>query len=777
MAPILLPAKPVRPAPAAPAAPAGCLSLALSLRGVVQGVGMRPFLHRLAHRHGLGGWAANTGQGVELEVEGPREAVEAFLAGLAAAPPPAARIMELIQRPLPWRGHGSFAIRESQAEPGPAQPGPDLATCPRCLAELQDPGDRRYGYAFLNCTDCGPRYTITAALPYDRPRTALAGFPLCPDCAREYRDPADRRFHAQAVACPACGPRLWLEDAGGSPLADPDPLAAALALLRAGRILALKGLGGFHLAVDASNREAVGELRRRKRRPAKPLAVMVADLAAARRVAVVSPSAAKLLASPAAPILLLSKREPSPLAPELAPGLGRLGVMLPYTPLHHLLLAGGLAALVMTSGNLSDEPLAAENQEARRRLAGLADFFLLHDRPILHRVDDSVLLPVGPAAIPLRRARGLIPWPLQLPRRCPSILALGGLQKNTFCLTRGDQAFPSPHLGDLASPEARELQAATLAHYQAFLGVTPRVVAHDLHPDYPTTRQAKAHPAPRKLGVQHHHAHILSCLAEHGGSGPVLGVALDGAGWGADGRIWGGEVLLAEPRGYTRLAHLAYVPQPGGEAAIRAPWRMALAQLRAVHGSDFPLAELPLGGWLRPGQAEGLAALLAGGLNCPPTSSAGRLFDAVAALGGLCPTVSYEGEAAARLEALADPAAGRPYDFSWEEGPWPWVIATAPTLRGVVADLLAGEPLTRVSGRFHATLAELFAEICLALQRKTGLERVALSGGVFQNATLLRGLTAGLARRGLRVLTHRQVPPNDGGLSLGQALAAAALEE
>jgi len=748
------------------------------LKGLVQGVGMRPFVANLARRQGLAGYVLNTGEGVETEVEGEAPAVEAFFAQLLSSPPPLARIFDLERTSLPPSSSRGFEIRPSLgAGARTAVIPPDAATCEDCLAELLDPGDRRFGYPFINCTNCGPRYTLIEDLPYDRRLTSMKRFTMCPQCLREYSDPADRRYHAQPNACPVCGPRVWLERPGRGRVDSADPLAAARELLKKGFILAVKGLGGFHLAVDATNDQAVARLRDRKRRPAKPLAVMSPGLEEVASFALPTEAEKELLTSPQRPIVLLLKKNPQPLSPNLAPGQARLGVMLPYTPLHHLLLGSEFQALVMTSGNAVDEPIAVDNQEALDGLAFLADYFLLHDRPILNRTDDSVVRAWSGGEIRLRRSRGYAPAPVLLKHPSPPILAVGGQMKNTFCLVKGDQAFLGPHIGDLDNPKALDFFMAAVDHLERVLGIRPEMVAHDLHPDYQSTRYALERPEKVKIGVQHHQAHLLSCLAERGSGGPALGLALDGSGWGGDGRIWGGEVLIVQGAGFERAAHLAYLPLPGGEAAVAEPWRMAVGWLFTVFGRAFLDLDLSLLRRIGPAKAEAAARMIETGLNCPLTSSLGRLFDAVAALCGLRDQVSYEGQAAAELEARAEPTASRPYELDWVEEGGVRIIRTEGLLRGVVQDLGQGLDPGEISGRFHAALISLFSRLCLLIGQERGLKEVVLSGGVFQNAVLLEGLVKALSGQGFLVRTHSQVPANDGGLCLGQAAAAAAMAD
>jgi hydrogenase maturation protein HypF len=707
----------------------------LRVRGVVQGVGFRPFVFRLATAHGLGGYVLNDGAGVVIEAEGEPCALDAFAAALRDEAPSLAVVASVTAEPLEPRGDRGFAIRASPRGAGTALIPADVATCDACLAELRDPADRRYRYPFVNCTLCGPRFTIVRAVPYDRANTTMAAFALCADCRREYEDPTDRRFHAEPIACPACGPRLSL------------PLAEAVEVLTGGGILAVKGLGGYHLACDAGDERAVARLRERKQRDEKPFAVMTADPGALARTTAAEDA---LLASPARPIVLVERRAEAALAPGVAPGTAWLGLLLPYTPLHHLLLGDAARPLVMTSGNRSDEPIAFEDEEARERLAGIADAFLAHDRPIHRRCEDSVVR----AAFPLRRSRGHVPSALPLPvAAARPVLAVGAELKSTFCVARAGEAFVSAHLGDLDTELALQAFAADLELYLAMLGVAPGVIAHDLHPGYRATAYARERDDAELVGVQHHHAHAAACLAEHGETGPALALVFDGTGYGSDGGIWGGELLRADLAGFERLAHLEPVPLPGGEAAIREPWRMAAAYLeRAARPVPFPRWEV-----VRPVLR----------VNAPPSSGMGRLFDAVAAILGVRERTSYEGQAAIELEQLAGAVGAEPYACRIEDG----AIRGADLVAAAHDDLAAGRARAEIAAAFHEGVAEVAARAC-ALAAEPRL--VVLSGGSFQNLRLLGSLRRRLEALGFRVLSHRRVPPNDAGISYGQAAVAAA---
>ncbi len=752
----------------------------ITVRGVVQGVGFRPFVYRLAREHRLAGWVLNTSGSVEIEVEGEEPAVARFLEEMRGSPPPMARIEEIAAAPLAPQGHKGFRIIESRPEPGQYQlVSPDIATCEACRREVLSPGDRRYRYPFTNCTNCGPRFTIIEDIPYDRSLTTMRGFTMCPLCRREYDDPLDRRFHAQPNACPVCGPSLALVDRDGAPAGAGDVIQAAGGLLRDGQILALKGLGGFQLACDATDDEAVKTLRGRKHRPSKPLAVMMAGLEDIRRHCLVSPEEERLLLSGQSPIVLLRwRREESSVCAGVAPGLNYLGVMLPCTPLHHLLTREAGCPLVMTSGNLSEEPIARDNDEALARLGRIADFFLLHNRDIYARYDDSVSLVEDDLPRVVRRARGYAPFPISLPFESRPVLACGAEEKNTFCLTRDRHAFVSQHIGDMENEETLEHFEKTIDLYRRLFRIEPEVIACDLHPEYLPTRYAHRLVAGgsglRLVPVQHHHAHIASCLVENGRQDPVIGVAFDGTGYGSDGTIWGGEFLVADLVGFRRVGHLEPVPMPGGAAAIRKPYRMALGYLLALLGWDFSLRELRLFGHIDPGELVVVGRQIERRVNSPLTSSAGRLFDAVSALAGVRGEVDYEAQAAIELEMLADGNAKAslvyPYNVSEEDGCR--VVRLGDLVTAVVEDVKSGVDPGALSTKFHWTMAAMIVEVCRAVSRDTGIRAVALSGGVFQNRLLFRLTLDGLRRAGLEVLTHRLVPCNDGGISLGQAAIA-----
>ncbi|MEW2414876.1 carbamoyltransferase HypF [Streptomyces sp. NPDC046866] len=786
----------------------------ITVRGVVQGVGFRPYVYTRATGLGLAGHVTNTPEGVVAEVEGAPAAVSAFCERLAADAPPLAVVDAVDHCEVPAAGGSGFTIVASRSG-GPVRTlvSPDTATCTACLAELADPADRRHRHPFITCTHCGPRFTIVTGLPYDRAHTTMARFPMCADCAREYADPADRRFHAQPVACPACGPRLRLL-AGTPPreAAGADPVAEARRLLAGGAIIAVKGLGGYHLACDAAHPGAVAELRRRKARGDKPFALMARDTADIEPLVSIDDAERALLTGPVRPVVLLRRRpgaDRGAVAEGVAPRCPDLGVMLPYTPVHHLLLGlpgdpPGPRLLVMTSGNLSGEPIVTDDAEALERLAGLADAWLTHDRPIHVPCDDSVVRVCDGAPLLVRRARGYAPLPLDLPLPVPAVLAAGGDLKNAFCLGQGRKAWLSAHIGDMDDLATQDAFARAEQQLESITGVRPTRLAADLHPGYRSTARARRTAAGRPLtGVQHHHAHIASAMAEHGldGSARVIGVAFDGTGYGEDGAVWGGEVLLADYGGHRRFAHLAYVPLPGGDAAVHRPYRMALAHLRAAGLAWAP--DLPCTAACPPEELRVLRRQLELGLNCVPTSSMGRLFDAVSSLAGVCHLAGYEAQAAIELEAAALAAAGeagRGYAFALRPGqpaadtagpgapgaaeapadpapapscPAPVLADPAPVLAAVVADLRAGTPAAVVAARFHAAVAGLVATLAGLARERHGLGTVALTGGVFANTVLSSACARLLRERGFTVLRHHRVPPNDGGLALGQLMVAA----
>ena len=727
------------------------------LRGIVQGVGFRPFVYNLARRLGLSGSVRNTSAGLIAEVEGEPATVDEFLEALVRDAPPLAWIQDLAVAEIAPTGGADFVIEASTSRSGEfALVSPDVATCADCLDDLADPANRRFGYAFTNCTNCGPRYTIVRDIPYDRPNTTMAEFRMCAACQAEYDDPADRRFHAQPNACAECGPALSA------------PIEEARRRLGAGEIVAIKGLGGFHLACDARNPEAADRLRARKRRSEKPFALMARDLAAAEEMCEISGAARDALTGPRRPIVILPTRQPSAWQ-HIAPGNRTLGVMLPYTPLHHLLFRDApYSALVMTSGNLSEEPIVVDNGEAREHLAGVPDWFLTHNRAIHMRADDSVVRIVEGRERLLRRSRGYVPQPLDLGREAPELLAVGGELKNAFCLTKGRHAILSQHIGDLENYETLVFFEETLANLKKLFRVTPRAIAYDLHPGYLSTKYATSQAGLPQFGVQHHHAHIAGCMAENRLDGEVIGVAFDGTGYGPDGAIWGGEFLIAGYAAFERRGHLRYVPLAGGDAAIREPWRAALGYCQDTFGAGF---ETPAR--LRAIPEERLRVvrrMIETGVNTVPTSSCGRLFDAVAALAGVRQQVTFEGQAAIELENIAGDVDAAPYPFDIAEGQ-AWEIDFRPAIERIVA---GGEPARAIAARFHNTVADAIVETCRRIRGESGLGRVCLSGGTFQNVRLVSRAAGLLREAGFEVFLHAAVPPNDGGIALGQAAIAAA---
>jgi hydrogenase maturation protein HypF len=749
--------------------------------GVVQGVGFRPFVYALARDLGLSGQVANTSAGVVIEVEGAPRALASFTDRVRTDAPPLAVVAEVGCEVVPVRGGTDFRILDSAGGPGRTLVSPDVATCADCLAEFADPADRRHRHPFITCTNCGPRFTIITGLPYDRAATTMADFGLCADCAREYADPSDRRYHAQPIACPACGPRLRLASPGNPDQYGEDALARARRLLGSGAILAVKGLGGFHLVCDASDATAVATLRKRKDRGDKPFAVMARDLDTARRIAEIEPAEASLLTGHRRPIVLVRRRAGADVAELVAPGNPDLGVMLPYTPLHHLLFGlpgdpAGPAVLVMTSGNVSGEPIVIADDEAALRLGHLADAWLGHDRPIHVPCDDSVVRVVDGAELPVRRSRGYAPFPIALPVPVRAALAVGGDLKNTFCLGDGRYAWLSAHVGDMDDLATLRAFEQAERHLEDLTGVRPEILVTDRHPAYRSRQWAERHAAGRPVvGVQHHHAHLASVLAEHGydGAEPVIGFAFDGTGYGDDGAVWGGEVLLADYTGFERYAHLAYVQLPGGDAGVRNPCRMALSHLRAA-GLPWD-ARLPSLAACAGQERALLAAQLDRDIACAPTSSMGRLFDAVSSLAGVCQRVGYEAQAAIELEGLASTRladCGSAYAFGLVDGP-PVRIDPAPVLAAVVRDVVDGTDPGVIGARFHLAVAELMVSLAGRVRDRTGLSTVALSGGVFVNRLLLSASIGALSTAGFTVLRHLRVPPTDAGLALGQLAVAA----
>jgi hydrogenase maturation protein HypF len=767
----------------------------IDVSGIVQGVGFRPYVYRLATQRRLSGTIRNTSAGVTIEIQGAAETVQDFVDRLPAEAPALARITSVSVLDLPCRDlpanldHHFRIVPSREGEEVRTLISPDVAICPDCMREMFDPRDRRYRYPFINCTNCGPRFTIIRDIPYDRPSTSMASFPMCPACLAEYENPLDRRFHAQPNACWQCGPRVELWDRSGQIIEGANPIADAASRLLAAEVVAVKGLGGFHLAVDAAIPAAVNRLRQRKRRVEKPFAVMVPDLAAAAEICELNHAATAILQSMPRPIVLLLKKRPGAIPEAVAPCNRYLGVFLPYTPLHYLLLAEGrFKALVMTSGNLSEEPIAIDNLEALHRLNTLADCFLVHNRDILLRCDDSVVRVAGGVSRQLRRSRGFVPVPVFLKNELPSVLAVGGELKNTICLTKGKHAFLSQHVGDLENVESYAFFHEAIEHLKRILEIQPEIIAYDLHPDYFSTKWALRQSGVKLIGVQHHHAHIASCMVENHLEGRVIGFALDGTGFGTDGKIWGGEVLIAGYEDFERAAHFEYVPLPGGAAAIREPWRMAVSYLAHHFGRDFMPPEftslkIPFVRQLNRPKVDLLLRMMEQGVNSPLTSSCGRLFDAVAALIGIRQTVSYEAQAAIELEMAIDSSeketpetTAYPMKLVPEPGAGnePSIISTRPLFEALLQDLSRNVPVATIARRFHNGLVETFVQLATLLRTKTNHNRVCLSGGTFHNVHLSQQLEARLSQVGFEVFAQKEVPAGDGGLSLGQAVVAAA---
>ena len=747
----------------------------LQVNGIVQGVGFRPFVYQLANQYKLNGDVANTSSGVTIHVEGIPKDVEFFTKDLAEKSPPLAHITQISLHDEPLNNYKKFTIEESRGKAVMSTLiSPDVSICDDCRRELFDPKDRRSHYPFINCTNCGPRYTIVDDIPYDRPKTSMRHFKMCALCQAEYDDPADRRFHAQPNACAQCGPYVTLFDSARKKVLTSHPIIKAAEILKQGNIVAVKGLGGFHLAVDAENDQAVATLRKRKHREEKPLALMSDDITRIQKYARIGPEEEKLIASPQRPIVLLKKKEPNSISKEVSPRNRYFGVMLPYTPLHYLLFDNDFTALVMTSGNLSEEPIATDNEDAFERLSDIADYFLIHNRDIYLRSDDSIVRRSAADTRFIRRSRGYVPTPVFLRKKAPPILACGAELKNTICLTKGDQAFISQHIGDLENLATYSFFKQTIRHMQSILEIKPEIIAYDLHPDYLSTRYAQEQEFIQKIQVQHHHAHIVSAMAENKIDGPVIGLSFDGTGYGTDGAICGGEVLVVEEDNFSRAAHLSYVPMPGSAAAIKEPWRMAVSYLYHAYGEDFWNLELALLKDFDINTLKIIVEMISKRLNSPHTSSLGRLFDGVASILGLRNYVAFEGQAAMELEMLAKEKTDSAYHYEWlfDDG---IKIQPQPIIRGVVNDTLKGVEPRVISAKFHNTLVRLFAELCEVMRKDSGLNRVVLSGGVFQNSLILSGLLSALEEKNFTVYSHTRVPPNDGGICLGQAAVAASL--
>ena len=748
----------------------------IEVEGIVQGVGFRPFVYQLANRHNLKGEVLNTSSGVSIHVEGIDKDIDSFCRELKKNGPPLAQITDVSDYPETVKNHDSFSIAKSRPDASSSVLiSPDVSICDDCLKELFNTKDRRFRYPFINCTNCGPRYTIIDDIPYDRPNTSMKHFRMCSKCQAEYDDPGNRRFHAQPNACHDCGPYLTLYDNNRKMIDGKNPVETTAGLLKQGYIVAIKGLGGFHLAADAENDKAVYTLRKRKLREEKPFAIMSFDIEKIKRFAVIEPGEEALISSYRRPIVLLKKKEPNRLSREVSPKNKYFGTMLPYTPLHYLLMQHDFTALVMTSGNRSEEPISIDNEDAFNRFSDIADFYLTHNRDIYLRSDDSIVKRTAGETRFIRRSRGYVPAPVFLNRNVKPVLACGAELKNTVCITRDNKAFLSQHIGDLENLSTLEFFELTIRHMKRILDVNPEIVACDLHPDYLSTKYALALPDVNVLQVQHHHAHIAGCMAENMIDGPVIGLSFDGTGYGADGKIWGGEILVAEKSRYKRAAHISYIPMPGSAAAIKEPWRMAASYLYDAFGEEMWGLDLPFLKATSEDKIRFIIDMISKKINSPETSSLGRLFDGISAIIGIRNRVCFEGQAAMELEMMSDENTEETYDYEWISEDNIFKILTAPIIKGVVSDVQNGVHPSIIGGKFHNTVMSLFTELCKIMRRETGIEKVALSGGAFQNSILLSGLTTSLGKNKFEVFTHKLVPANDGGISLGQAVVAAAV--
>lgn len=745
----------------------------IRVRGIVQGVGFRPFVYRLAQQYGLKGSVSNNAHGVDIEIEGNGAAIQSFIQSINQSPPPLAMIDSVETQTTAKKGFTGFVINRSNGSDDRfTLISPDVAVCNDCLHELFDPDDRRYRYPFINCTNCGPRFTIIKDIPYDRPNTTMSVFPMCPDCEREYNDPGDRRFHAQPNACPVCGPKITLQDNNQIPVETDDGIRQTIELLKTGKIVAIKGLGGYHLACDATNQNAVATLRERKRRIEKPFAVMIPDISWLDRICSPTEQERSFIQSINRPIVLIRRKENSPVSKNVAPVNNYTGVMLPYTPLHHLLLRDAALPLVMTSANITEEPIAYKDRDAFERLTTIADYFLVHNREIHMRCDDSVGAVLNNRQTMLRRSRGYVPYPVKLNVHTKQpVLAAGGHLKNTFCFLKNDFAFLSHHIGDLENYETLRSFTEGIEHFKNIFNITPEILAYDMHPEYLSTKYALESDIPVKIPVQHHHAHIVSCMVDNNVSGDVIGISFDGTGYGTDGTIWGGEFITATYAEFNRIAHFDHIQLAGGERAIKEPWRIAAALLYNTFGIGYKNIDIPFTGSLQQmGTISLIEKMLRQKLNTPATSAAGRLFDGIAALCGVGSTINYEAQAAIEFQMLAGENTSGCYDFDIDTTTSPWKIKWQEMVKNIVDDLQRGVPVSVISEKFHNTIAFIISEISERVGRETGIRDVVLSGGVFQNALLLGKSVEELSRRGLNAYTHSRVPPNDGGLALGQAV-------
>ncbi len=745
------------------------------VRGIVQGVGFRPFVYRLAKQYGLKGTVSNNAHGVEIEVEGDHVSMQSFIRSITHASPPLAFIDEIETKESSYKGYLDFAIQASNgSEDRFTLIAPDVAVCDDCLQELFDPADRRYRYPFINCTNCGPRFTIIQDIPYDRPNTTMSVFPMCTDCEREYNDPENRRFHAQPNACPVCGPSLTLCDSKQNKIQSDNILDRTAQLIKAGSIVALKGLGGYHLACDATNDEAVSKLRERKRRIEKPFAVMIPDRNWLERICTPTQEEISFIRSINHPIVLIRRKDNSPICSDVAPGNNYIGVMLPYTPLHHIVMREVAIPLVMTSGNISEEPIAYKDDEAFERLAAIADYFLVHNRDIHMRCDDSVGAVLNKRHTMLRRSRGYVPYPVKLNIHAQkNTLATGGHLKNTFCFIKNDFAFFSHHIGDLENYETLRSFTQGIEHFKNLFSITPEILAYDMHPEYLSTKYALESEIPVKIPVQHHHAHIVSCMAENDLNEAVIGVSFDGTGYGTDGNIWGGEFMITTMGDFKRIAHFEYFPLPSGEQAVKEPWRTGVALLNQVFGNEYKNVDIP---FVRSIQTKSALAviekMIQQKLNTPVTSAAGRLFDGIAAICDVRASINYEAQAAIEFQMIANETVTGRYNYEIDTKSIPWRIKWNGIVRDILKDLQNNVPVSDISGKFHNTIAMIITDISEKIKKDTGLHDVVISGGVFQNALLVDKTVDYISKQGMKVYTHARVPPNDGGLSLGQAVVA-----
>lgn len=736
------------------------------IKGIVQGVGFRPFIYNLALKYGLNGTVSNSESGVIIHIEGIPHSIKLFISDIETKAPPISKITDITTKPVFLTGESGFTIiSSSKSQAVTTLISPDVAVCPDCLNEMFDPNDRRYRYPFINCTNCGPRFTIIESIPYDRPSTSMKHFNLCPECQKEYDDPANRRFHAQPNACWECGPQVTLFKDSQNQIETNNPISKSIELLKKGEILAIKGLGGFHLAVDAQNESAIQKLRERKGREEKPLALMAKNIAAVEALCEVSDNEKSALQSISCPIVLLKRGEIDKLAPSIASGNDRYGIILPYTPLHHLLLAEHFQALVMTSANFSEEPICIDNQEAFDRLAQIADYFLIHNRDIYLRSDDSIVIQLADDLRVIRRSRGYAPQPIFLESTGPTVLGVGAELKNTVCLLKNKQAFLSQHIGNLENLEAHEFFKLTIKHFQEVFESKPELIIHDSHPQYLSTRWAKSQNQIPLLSVQHHHAHMASVMAEHRLDQPVIGIIMDGTGYGTDETIWGGEILIGDFNAFRRFAYFEPLPLPGGNAAIKAPWRTAVSYLYSTFGKQVPDLHL-----FNQHHIEPIIEMLEKNINSPLTSSCGRLFDAVAALSGGKQNIKYEAQAAIEFMQKFQSLAVRPFSYILDKGHDHWKILIQPIIRSVVRAIQNGLPIETMSSRFHKTLIHIFQDIALEARIETGINCIVLSGGVFQNQVLVENLIPVLAKSGFQVYSHSSVPTNDGGIALGQVM-------